>query len=66
MSETIMNHLDDLALAANASKEEEERMYKQGLQDYVGGNRESVEARYFVAYTVYKEVGELAVTSSAE
>lgn len=48
------------------SKEEEERMYRQGLRDYVAGNRDTMEANHYISYWVQQDLGETALKALAE
>lgn len=63
MSEIIVSHEEIFREVAELPKEEEERMYKQGLQDFVAGNRNSAEANYYIAYWQNQQLGEMAVKS---
>lgn len=51
---------------SHVSQEEDDRMYRQGLKDFVAGNRDTAEARHYVSYWVQRDLGEVAVKTLAE
>lgn len=67
MSETETNSREISEEMDKIAKSEEDRVYRQGLSDYVAGRRDSVEAQYYVAYwTAEQALGRAAVQPLAE
>lgn len=66
MSENVQEGAVVGVTIAELSKEEEERRYRRGLQDYVAGNRDTIEAQHYVSYWVERDLGGVALQALAE
>lgn len=67
MSETQTNTHEITEAMDRIAKSEEDKVYRQGLADYVAGRRDSVEAQYYVSYwTAEQALGQTAVKPLAE
>jgi len=65
MGEKVLEQ-ETVANVSHLSQEEDDRMYRQGLQDFVAGNRDTAEARHYVSYWVQRDLGEVAVKTLAD
>lgn len=66
MSE-IETHSQEAANAIDSmTKAEEDKMYHQGLLDFVAGRRDTEEARHYVAYWSAQTIGNVALQPLAE
>jgi hypothetical protein len=59
-SQEVADTMDRIA------KAEEDKMYRQGLSDFVAGRRDTEEARFYVAYWTAQTVGNVALQPLAE
>lgn len=67
MSETKIDNQEIAAAVSAITKAEEDRIYRQGLSDYVAGRRDTEEARYYVAYwSAEQALGNVALQPLAE
>lgn len=65
MGETVTGQETETNMS-QLSQEEDDRMYRQGLQDFVAGNRDTAEARHYVSYWLQRDLGEVVVKTLAE